>query len=108
MTIAASNAWKALQEHARAIAGTHLRDLLTDERRCRAMTAEYDGILLDYARQNATTETMDLLFQLARAADLERKIQAMARGERINTSEDRAVLHIALRAPRGESILLDG
>ncbi|HEX8200246.1 MAG TPA: glucose-6-phosphate isomerase [Isosphaeraceae bacterium] len=108
MSIATSPAWKALQEHARAIAGLHLRDLLRDERRCRAMTAEHDGIILDYARQNATTETMDLLFALAREADLEGKIRALARGERINTSEDRAVLHMALRAPRGESILLDG
>jgi glucose-6-phosphate isomerase len=108
MSIAASQPWKALQEHAKAIAGTHLRDLLKDEARSKAMTAEYHGIALDYSRQNATPETLRLLFDLARHVDMAGKIRAMFEGKRINTSEDRAVLHVALRAPRSQSIRLDG
>jgi glucose-6-phosphate isomerase len=108
MTIAQSAPWRALAEHAKAIAGTHLRDLLQDESRCRAMTAEADGILLDYSRQNATPETIGLLLDLAREANLEGQVNAMFAGERINTTEDRAVLHVALRAPKGESIVVDG
>jgi glucose-6-phosphate isomerase len=108
MTIAQGASWRALAEHARSIAGTHLRDLLQDESRCRAMTAACDGVFLDYSRQNATPETIGLLLDLAREADLEGQIDAMFAGERINTTEDRAVLHVALRAPRGASIALDG
>ncbi len=106
--IAGSKPWKALEEHAGAIAKTHLRDLLKDQARCQAMTAEYNRIYLDYARQNATAETVRLLFDLAREAKVEAKIQEMVAGKRINTSEDRAVLHVALRAPKGKSIVLDG
>ncbi len=108
MSLTVSKSWKALREHAAQMGGTHLRELLKDDVRCKAMTAEYNGILLDYSRQNATTETMKLLFQLAREAELERKIKAMFVGERINVTENRAVLHVALRAPKSRSIVLDG
>ncbi len=99
---------RILAEHAKALENTHLRDLLQDESRCLAMTAEHDGVYLDYARQNATPETIRLLLDLARDADLEGQIGAMFAGERINTTENRAVLHVALRAPKGNSIILDG
>jgi len=108
MGVTSTREWKALQEHARTIAGLHLRDLLKDEERCRKMTAEYDGIFLDYSRQNATLETVKLLFDLARARNVEGKIKEMAAAKRINTSEDRAVLHLSLRAPKSQSIMLDG
>ncbi|WP_169974296.1 glucose-6-phosphate isomerase [Tautonia rosea] len=108
MSIATSTAWKTLSTHAETIASHHLRDLLNDPARCRAMVAEADGITLDYSRQNATTETVKLLLDLAGEATLLEKIQAMFRGDRINTTEDRAVLHVALRAPKGASITLDG
>ncbi len=101
-------AWKALAEHARSIPGTHLRELLQDEARCAALRWEVDGVLLDASRQNATRQTLDLLVDLAREASLGRKIKAMANGERINGTENRAVLHMALRAPRRKSILVDG
>ncbi len=108
MSISSAKSWKALQEHARSIAGTQLRDLLRDEPRSQAMTASHGPIVLDYSRQNATTETMKLLFDLAREADLDRKKKRMLDAERINVTEDRAVLHIALRAPKTKSIILDG
>jgi len=72
------------------------------------MTAEYDGILLDYSRQCATKKTMNLLMNLAKSAMLTTKLSSMASGAKLNTTEDRAVLHVALRAPKSESILVDG
>ncbi|MEW4566525.1 glucose-6-phosphate isomerase [Tautonia sp. JC769] len=108
MSIAASTAWKTLSSHAEAIASHHLRDLLNDPGRCRAMVAEAEGITLDFSRQNATAETVKLLLDLAEEAKLRAKIEAMFRGDRINTTEDRAVLHVALRAPQGASITVDG
>ena len=108
MTIAASAPWKALEKHVGTIAGLHLRDLLQDEGRCRAMTVEAERIDLDYSRQNATPKTFELLLDLAREAKLSDKIAAMFRGDRINTTEDRAVLHVALRAPKRASITLEG
>ena len=79
----------------------HLRELLKDDERCAALTAEFDGVLLDFARQRVTAQTMDLLYDLAEAAGLRGKIDAMARGDHINGTEDRAVMHMALRAPEG-------
>jgi glucose-6-phosphate isomerase len=108
MIISDTPAWKALTEHAKTIAGTHLRDLLADEARCAALRWEVDGVLLDTSRQNATRQTLDLLVDLARDAGLTRKIKAMANGEKVNGTEDRAVLHMALRAPRRKSIQVDG
>mmetsp|Transcript_5036 Transcript_5036/g.14471 ORF Transcript_5036/g.14471 Transcript_5036/m.14471 type:complete len:784 (-) Transcript_5036:173-2524(-) len=89
--------WRRLQRHADTIKSTHLRDLLKDQERCDAMFAEHDGAYLDYARQCATLETMDLLEELAERQDLKGKIDAMVSGEKINFTEDRSVLHTALR-----------
>jgi glucose-6-phosphate isomerase len=108
MLISDTPAWKALTEHAQQIQDTHLRDLLQDEARCAAMRWEVDGVLLDASRQNATKQTLDLLVDLARDAGLGRKIKAMANGEKINSTEHRSVLHMALRAPRRKSIVVDG
>jgi glucose-6-phosphate isomerase len=108
MTIDQSPAWKALEQHAPAIGKLHLRDLMKDSARCAAMTAEAEGIYLDYSRQNATSETVAKLFDLAKTADLKGRVAAMFRGDKINTTEDRAVLHVALRAPKGAKIVLDG
>ncbi|CAM9636868.1 unnamed protein product, partial [Choristocarpus tenellus] len=101
-------AWATLSEHAAVMQGTHLRNLMEDAERCSALTAESNGILLDYSRQRVTNETMDMLFNLAEAAELGRKRSAMFSGEKINNTENRAVLHVALRAPRDAVINLDG
>jgi glucose-6-phosphate isomerase len=108
MTIDATPAWHALRDHAAAIRGTHLRDLLADAERDRALVVEHDGIVLDLARQNMTAETLGLLLDLARAADLEGKIAAMFRGDPINATEGRAVLHVALRMPRDAVLEVGG
>lgn len=100
--------WKRLEEHAQVVQGVHLRTLLQDKDRCYAMTAEHNGVVLDYSRQNATTETMDMLFDLASAAGLEEKRTRMGTGQHINNTEDRAVMHIALRAPRDKAFHIDG
>ncbi|KAG8061085.1 hypothetical protein GUJ93_ZPchr0003g16806 [Zizania palustris] len=100
--------WKGLQAHIGAIQKTHLRDLMGDADRCNALTAEYEGIFLDYSRQRATGETMGKLFKLAEAANLKEKIEKMFRGDKINTTENRSVLHVALRAPRDAVINSDG
>lgn len=86
----------------------HLRDLLQDPQRCESLTAEFDGLLLDYSRENVLPSTMDHLFDLAQTAGLEQKRAAMAAGQHINQTEDRAVMHIALRAPKTKSIVVDG
>ena len=108
MSIAATPAWNALAAHAAIIKDTHLRDLLQDGRRCAAMTAEHDGVLLDFSRQNATEGTLSLLLDLAKEAKLSEKLKAMAKGEKINTTENRSVLHIALRADAKTKIVIDG
>lgn len=108
MSIRSLPAFQALAAHRSRIARASLRDMLTDPERCSAMTAAFDGIYLDYARQFATLETRDLLFGLARERGLEGRIAAMQRGERINVTENRAVLHAALRADSSDSFLLDG
>jgi glucose-6-phosphate isomerase len=100
--------WKRLEAHVKEIESTHLRDLLRDEARGAALMAEYNGITLDYSRQNATLQTMDLLFDLAETAQLRQKLAAMASGEHINTTEDRAVMHMALRSPSNKPIYVDG
>lgn len=101
-------AWKALEAHAEEIKATHLRDLMQDDARVKSMYAEYDGVALDYSRQRVTEKTMELLWQLAEETGLKGKIEAMVTGEKINLTEDRAVLHTALRARRGETVMLDG
>ncbi|KAK7381336.1 hypothetical protein VNO78_33958 [Psophocarpus tetragonolobus] len=100
--------WKELKAHVEDIKKTHLRDLLSDDERSQSMVAEFDGVLLDYSRQQATLETREKLFKLAEVASLKQKIHRMYNGEHINSTENRSVLHIALRAPRGAVIQSDG
>ena len=106
--IAQSDAWKALEKHAAEMKKSHLRDLMLDAKRCGNMWAEFDNIALDYSRQLADADTVKLLFDLANEAKVSDKLQAMYKGEKINGTEDRAVLHVALRAPIGTSIEVDG
>jgi glucose-6-phosphate isomerase len=102
-------AWAALEQHHRQIAGTHLRELFkSDPARGTKLTLDAVGIYLDYSKNRITDETLKLLIGLAEAAGLRDRIDAMFRGDRINVSEQRAVLHVALRAPKGASIVLDG
>lgn len=104
-----SPAWKALQDHHREISGMHLRDLFAaDPRRGEEFTAAADGLFLDYSKNRVTSETMRLLFALAEERGLRGRIDAMFRGDKINITEGRAVLHVALRAPKGASIMVDG
>lgn len=98
----------ALKNAASAADETHLRDLLMDEDRCAAMVASHSGFLLDYSRQRLTKDSKSLLFALARRVGLSDKIAAMFNGDKINTTEGRSVLHVALRAPKGASIMADG
>ncbi len=102
-------AWKALEAHYEKIRELHLRDLFKDDpKRAVRMTAEAAGIFLDYSKNRITDETLGLLVRLAEDCGLRARIDAMFRGEKINITEDRAVLHVALRAPKGTSILVDG
>src|SRR5271168_2170710 len=102
-------AWQALQRHYAEISGRHLRDLFADDPgRGERLTAEAAGIFLDYSKNRVTDETLRLLVQLAEESALKARIEAMFRGDKINVTEGRAVLHVALRAPRGESIVVDG
>ena len=102
-------AWKALTEHCPAVRGLHLRQLFAqDPHRGERLTAEAAGIYLDYSKNRITDETIRLLVGLAKECGLSQRIEAMFTGERINVTEKRAVLHIALRAPDGERILVDG
>jgi glucose-6-phosphate isomerase len=99
----------ALQAHYADIAGRHLRDLFgADPERGERLTAEACGIYLDYSKNRITDETMQLLLQLADESDLRGRIDAMFAGEKINITEDRAVLHVALRAPSNANIEVDG
>jgi glucose-6-phosphate isomerase len=102
-------AWSALSAHYRDIKGRHLRELFAgDPKRGERLTAEAAGIYLDYSKNRVTDETLGLLVQLAEESGLRARIDAMFSGEKINTSENRAVLHVALRAPKEQSILVDG
>ena len=102
-------AWKALDVHYRALKDMDLRTLFaTDAGRGERLTAEAAGVFIDYSKNRITDKTLALLRDLANAAGLHEKTEAMFRGDRINVSEDRAVLHTALRAPKGASIVLDG
>ncbi|KAK2988727.1 hypothetical protein RJ640_020992 [Escallonia rubra] len=100
--------WKDLKEHLEEIKKTHLRDLMNDADRCKAMMVEFDGMLLDFSRQRATVNTLDKLFKLAEAAHLREKISRMFNGEHINSTENRSVLHVALRASKDAVIQSDG
>jgi len=102
-------AWKALQAHSEAISQLSLRELFDrDPTRGERLTAEADGIFLDYSKNRITGETLKLLVELAEESNLREKIDAMFRGDKINITENRAVLHVALRAPKGERIFVDG
>jgi glucose-6-phosphate isomerase len=108
-SLATREAWKALDGHVRAIRGVHLRTLFADDpARGERLTAEGGGLFLDYSKNRVTDETMRLLGRLAEESGLRARIDAMFRGEKINVTENRAVLHVALRAPRGASIVVDG
>jgi glucose-6-phosphate isomerase len=108
-TLSALPAWKALGAHYEAIRELHLRQLFTeDPERAGRMTAEAAGIFLDYSKNRVTDETLRLLVQLAEECGLRERIDAMFGGEKINITEKRAVLHVALRAPREASIAVDG
>lgn len=100
--------WKDLKAHLEDIKKTHLHELMNDTDRCKSMMVDFDGLFLDYSRQCATVETMDKLFKLAEAARLKQKITSMFNGERINSTENRSVLHVALRASRDAVIKSDG
>ena len=101
--------WKALQAHFEQMRGVHLRELFAAEPdRGTALTAEMDGLYLDYSKNRLTAETIDLLVALADKAGLRERIDAMFKGDKINVTEDRAVLHVALRAPADTQITVDG
>jgi glucose-6-phosphate isomerase len=102
-------AWKALETHHQKLGKLHLRQLFADDpKRGERLTVEAAGLYLDYSKNRVTDETLKLLFQLAEESGLRTRIDAMFRGEKINITENRAVLHVALRAPKGASIVVDG
>jgi glucose-6-phosphate isomerase len=102
-------AWKALEAHYKKVRELHLRNLFADDpKRGERMTAEAVGLFLDYSKNRITDDTVKLLLQLAEESGLRGRIDAMFRGEKINITENRAVLHVALRAPKEASIVVDG
>jgi glucose-6-phosphate isomerase len=101
-------AWASLEKHYQKMKGVHLRDLFAEDReRGLRLAVEGAAIYLDYSKNRITDETLRLLLQLAQESGLQDRIDAMFRGDKINVSENRAVLHVALRAPRGASIVHD-
>ena len=108
-TLTRRPAWKDLAAHHKTVRELHLRQLFADDpARGERMTVEAAGLCLDYSKNRITDETLKLLLQLAEESGLRARIDAMFRGEKINITENRAVLHAALRAPKGESIVVDG
>ena len=102
-------ALRALEDHYDAMRSRHLRELFAhDPARGERMTAEAAGVFLDYSKNRVDDETLRLLIELAEQSGLRERIDAMFRGEKINVTEKRAVLHVALRAPKGTSIVVDG
>ena len=102
-------AWKALEAHYAKVRELHLRQLFADDpKRGERLVLEAAGLYLDYSKNRVTDETLKLLLQLAEECGLPARIDAMFRGEKINITENRAVLHVALRAPRESSIVVDG
>ncbi|HEY3861390.1 MAG TPA: glucose-6-phosphate isomerase [Verrucomicrobiae bacterium] len=102
------SAWQALGRHIAKVKPLHLRDLFAqDPARGKRLTVEAAGLFLDYSKNRVTSETLELLFQLARESDLRGHIDAMFAGEKINVTENRAVLHVALRAPKSAKIMVD-
>ena len=103
-----SKAWKSLATHSKEIKKLHLRQLFAqDTKRGERFTAQAAGLFLDYSKNRITDKTLELLLQLAESG-LRGKIDAMFGGEKINVTENRAVLHVALRAPESATILVDG
>jgi glucose-6-phosphate isomerase len=104
-----SSEWKALSEHHDRISGSHLRELFADDTdRGTRLAVEFGDLYLDFSKNRITDETISLLLALAEAAGLRDRIDAMFRGEHINITEDRAVLHVALRMPRDATLEVDG
>src|ERR1700757_728079 len=102
-------AWNTLSAHFQKVGRLHLRELFAqDPKRGERLTVEAAGLYLDYSKNRITDDTLALLLQLAEQSGLRARIDAMFGGEKINVSEKRAVLHVALRAPKGQSILVDG
>ena len=102
-------AWKALAAHHKTMRSLHLRTLFgEDPKRGERLTAEVLGLFLDYSKNRVVDETLKLLLQLAEESGLRERIEAMFNGEKINVTEKRSVLHVALRAPRGASIIVGG
>jgi glucose-6-phosphate isomerase len=108
LPIAYSPEWMALREHVKEIQQLHLKDLLLDEERTDHLVREHNGIYIDFSRQNMTENTLQLLLNLAERSKLRSKMNAMFAGEHINSTEDRAVLHTALRSPRDARTYVDG
>jgi glucose-6-phosphate isomerase len=107
--LTAMKAWKALKTHSKDIAVMHLRDLFAaDPARGEKLAIEAQGLFFDFSKNRVTNETLKLLVDLAQESDLQGRIDAMFSGEKINLTEGRAVLHVALRAPKGTSIVVDG
>jgi len=107
--LAERQAWNALEAHYKTVRELHLRELFADDpKRGERMATEAAGLYLDYSKNRITDETLKLLLQLAEESGLRERIDAMFRGEKINVTENRAVLHVALRAPKGASIVVDG
>ena len=101
--------WKALEAHFEKVGAVHLRDLFADDpKRGERLAVEALGLFVDYSKNRVTDETIALLIELARESGLQARIDAMFRGDKINFTEGRAVLHVALRAPKGEQIFVDG
>lgn len=101
--------WKALRSHHDSVAELHMRDLFADDpERFDNMSVNACGVLLDYSKNRVTSETMQLLFALAESVDIKSEVQKLLSGERINITEDRSVLHTALRLPKGDVLQVDG
>ena len=108
-TVVGSPAWKALESHYKEIRAVHLRQFFAaDAARGERLTTSAAGLDLDYSKNRINDQTLHLLFQLAKDAGLEERISAMFSGDKINITENRAVLHTALRAPKGASIIVNG
>jgi glucose-6-phosphate isomerase len=109
MKLTNRQSWKALSTHYESIRDVHLRTLFADDpKRGERFTLEAAGLFLDYSKNRITDETLALLCRLVSECGLASQIEAMFRGDKINITEDRAVLHVALRMPRSESIVVDG
>src|ERR1700749_5018189 len=108
-TLTGRPGWKALEAHHQKVRELHLRQLFADDpKRGERLTIEALGLYLDYSKNRVTDETLKLLLQLAEECRLRTRIDAMFSGEKINITENRAVLHVALRAPKEASIVVDG